>query len=1263
MHRFTFLLTLVALALPAGAADESTQGLRYPALTPDGKAVVFCYRGDVWIAALDGKGPAQRLTIHEAQDTICRVSPDGQKIAFTSSRNGNYEIYVMPVTGGEPRQLTFHTGVDVLCEWSPDGKRLLVASSRDLGEGQLDLYEVSLDGGTPRRITFDGAREGSYSPDGSRIVYVRGFASIYWDNYTGAANYDLYVVDAKGGAPVRLTETEGNERFPFFSQDGREVWYVAEEKGVANFYAMPVTGGERRRLTEYADDVHRPDIAWDGKTAVFELVGRLYMADLTAPAAKQTLMPLTVKSDVRGSGLELRTITSGGEHAHISPDGREIAFSLRGDIWIMPANGGEGRRVTSGPEKDEWPRFSPDGKRIAYFSDKGGSSNIYLLDPKSGKSAPVTRGPGNDFFHNWAPDGKKLVFCSERSGNREIWVVDLESQQLVQLTNHPASDDDPAFSPDGKLVAFDSGRDGVQAIYVMNADGSDVRRVSTGGGFFQVPSFSPDGKMIVFEAMNPTTGSSTGLHVVDLAGGRSMQISEDGTGACWSPLGDFIYFTAERGPESGVFRVPAPRGVRAGERIAFIGRVEVDLRKELESLFDEAWTQLRNGFYDPKMHGVDWDAMKRKYRAWAIDAENKDEFHNVVRQMLAELGASHLGIGGGHRSVVAPGAEPTGYLGIDFEQDPTEDGARKVARVIAKGPADQAGLRVGDVLTKIGGTALKADTNLDLLLQGTVGKPLAITYRPRTGLGLEPERAVQVTPLPAGRVNELLYDEWVETCRRRVEEATKGSVGYVHLDQMNGENLRRFVQAVQQWANNPKIKGMILDIRNNGGGNIHLPLMQILTARPLARVTVRGRDPAVQPDTYWDRPVTLLINERSFSDAEVFPFMFKEAKCGQVIGVPTAGGVIGTNDITLSDGSNFRVPRTGFQSMDGKNLEGMGVKPDILVPMTTEDRLSGRDPQLAKAIEVLTKEIEESEKAKPKPQAQEPPAPPPVVSADALHPLADARAGEWVRYRAVRSDTGEETLFKVTLVRVEDAQAHFEREIERGTPNAAVLPDRVARKSVLEVLPDFGELLGHEVHAAKVRDADAEVLVARIRRPDGTELRLTFTNAVPCYGLLRAEQGDSVVLEAIEWGAPAAPAAATEEGPPNPLFDAEVGEWVRLKFTGPRGAIEVTRRVTGVSDDEVTMTVTAFVEGRAVDERTEQRPRSRVLAPLDGSPAAFGRERLTVAGRELDCVVMTYTRAGAEERAWFAAEVPVTGVVRQERAGAVVAELLDWGKD
>jgi Tol biopolymer transport system component len=287
------------LALPAQAAPTK-QALRYPSLTPDGKQVVFCYRGDIWIAPADGKGQTLRLTLHEAQETLPRVSPDGKLVAFCSRRNGNYDIFTVPVSGGVPKQITFHGGGELTCEWSPDGKKILFVSGQAVGNWGMDLWEVDLKGGNPRRVTFDGGRDACYSPDGSKIVYARGFNTIYWDDYEGSANYDLYVADLAGGLPRRLTRTEGNERYPFFSKDGKTIYFVAEEKGVANFYAMPFEGGKRVQLTKYdGSDVHRPDMGWDLKTVVFELVGQLYTVDLTAPAEKPTPLKITVRSDVR----------------------------------------------------------------------------------------------------------------------------------------------------------------------------------------------------------------------------------------------------------------------------------------------------------------------------------------------------------------------------------------------------------------------------------------------------------------------------------------------------------------------------------------------------------------------------------------------------------------------------------------------------------------------------------------------------------------------------------------------------------------------------------------------------------------------------------------------------------------------------------------------------------------------------------------------------------------------------------------------------
>ena len=384
------LLVIAGLtSTTADAAEKYTRGLRYPSLTPDGKQVVFAYRGDIWITATDGKTPARRLTIHEAQDTLPRVSPDGKHIAFSSTREGSYDLYVMPITGGEAKRISFHSGLEILCNWSPDGKRIMFASSRAASRYRIDLYDMPSTGGPARRITRDGGRDGAYSADGKTVVYVRGFNTIYQDNYSGSANYDIHTIPTAGGIPTRILRSEGNERFPTFSKDGKEIWFVAEAKGVANFYAVPnladgSAGAKRRQITKLTgNDVQRPALSADGKTAVYERWGRLYTIDLSAKKPVSTELPLIVKGDRRHSGREKRTVTSGAQQVHLSKDGSMMVFSMHGDIWMSSGNGGQARRVTSGPNKDEWARISPNGQTIAFQSDRSGNSDIWLMDVKS----------------------------------------------------------------------------------------------------------------------------------------------------------------------------------------------------------------------------------------------------------------------------------------------------------------------------------------------------------------------------------------------------------------------------------------------------------------------------------------------------------------------------------------------------------------------------------------------------------------------------------------------------------------------------------------------------------------------------------------------------------------------------------------------------------------------------------------------------------------------------------------------------------------
>ncbi len=1316
-----FAALLLLAAAPAHAAEKTTRGLRYPTLTPDGKQVVFCYRGDIWVAARDGKGPARRLTIHEAQDTLPRVSPDGKTIVFSSSREGGYDLYTMPITGGEPTRISFHSGIEIVCDWSPDGKSILFASNRDPTQFRIDLYEMPATGGPVHRITRDGGRDGTYSADGKTVVYARGFNTIYQDNYEGSANYDIYTTPRAGGLPTRLVRSAGNERYPCFSKDGKEIWYTAEEKGVANFYAMPATGllakgAKRRQITKFTgNDVQRPDLAWDGKTVVYERWGQLYTSDLTTASPTAHKLELIVKGDRRHSGVTRRTVTSGAQQVHLSKDGGSMVFALHGDIWRTSGSGGKAVRLTSGPAKDEWPRISPDGTTVAFQSDRSGNSDIWLLNLHSGATRQVTKDRGGDFFHNWSPDGSKLVFCSERSGNRDIWTIDVATGATTRLTKHPAGDDDPSWSPDGRSIAFDSARDGNQSIYVMDADGSNPRRITNGTSFFQVPSWSPDGSLLVYEAFNQATGGSGGIYVAGSSGGPSMRISRDGSTACWSSRGDYIYFSVGARGREEIFRVPAPKTVENREKVPFMGSVNVELRQELGDLFDEAWRVLGMGFYDAKMHGVDWKKMRAKYRDMAIDAENKDEFQNIIRQMLAELNASHLGIGGGTRPTNAVTARPpaTGYLGLELADGIVEGGGRKIVSIHAKGPADRAGLRAGDVIVRVGNTTLKAVTDLDRVLDGTVGKDVRVRFRPITEDGSGALRTETVKPISMGQLRAMRYMQWVTGNAAKVGKASKGHIGYIHLSGMDPKNLAKFQRAVSNWNRRSRVKGMIIDIRENGGGNIHQQLMQILTARPFAYVRLRGSPMKIpQPALYWDKPVVVLVNERSFSDAEVFPYIFQEMKVGKVIGVPTPGGVIGTNDITLSDGTTFRIPRTGYYGNDGTNLEHYGVKPDILVELSTEDRIKGNDRQLAKAIEVVMSEVKGAGAATPKKPAETKPAnttptrttpatPVPPKKGDAatgrkagaMDPLLDAKVGEWVRYTAQIPGGPEQTVLKIRCTSVADGEVTFEREVESGPPLPLPLPQATAQEPLLDTLATMGHVVRHEVHTITLKGKDVEAADVLLEAFGG-QLQMQFSNAVPCLGLVRVALGKTVLMEATAWGIEAAESAAPSptakkpvkskaprkkrpvgrrahadgakrpQGPRNPLFDAKVGEWIRLRSVVQGEATIATLRVIEVVDDAVKLESKIAYGGTEMKGAVLTRPRRErlALAGRRGGKVVLGQETLEVKGRSLDCVTITRTnRRGISDKRWLCSDVPVSGLVRQERDGKVVKQLLDWG--
>lgn len=930
------------------ASPNEALNARFAALSPDGTKIAFSWQGDIWVVGAGG-GRATRLTRHEAHDSLPVWSPDSQSIAFTSNRGFGYDVYLIPATGGTARKLTHDAAADFSAAFTPDGRNLIVLSTRSL---QFETWRVPLDGSTPVRLTRFGATNVAISADGERLVYVRGTNDPFQMRYTGSANYDVYVQSASGDLseiPQKITDTPFNEFHPFFTADGTAVIYRAEEGGTFNIFRKPLDGtGAAEKLTNFTTGPGVEQLHYNPhqNTIVFSKNFRVFVMKLgeTAPASEPQILSIVVVEDAAQDPIVDRLVGKGVGSADAAQG--QFVFELEGDIWTMPETGGIARKLVGTPFIEQWPRLSRDGTMIAFQLERDGNTDIYVADLRTRQTRRITDHPAGDFYHGWSPDGKYLVFASERTGDREIWIVNVnDPQDLRRLTNSPGSDDDPVFTPDGEKIVFDSARGGTQSIWIMERNGDNPRRLFDTGRFDQVARVSPDGKWVVFESIDMQSRSEPNIQFGSIEGGYSMTVAQ-GRAPFFSTDGQFIVFIQGSGGETSLKRIPTPREVAIPQEIPMIARVTETQSQVFTRLFNETWQQLRDGFYDPDHHGQNWDAVRARYAPLVPLCQTREELSNLVNRALGELGASHMGFYSG--SEYARPRAQTGYLGAELQLVPL-DGDRHALRVVdvlRNSPADGVWIRHGDHILAVNGTPIGATTNFYRLMTNQQKVKLQISI----GDDFSNTREVEVQPIGPNDLAQLRYRNWESSCQTRVETGSNGEIGYVHLTGMNPANHRKIVEYLQGPGKDKK--ALILDVRNNGGGYLHNELMDIFARRPFGVFQHRGRERVYQPELTWTRPVVLLINERSFSDAEVFPAGFKSLGVGPVIGVRTPGGVIGTNDITLFDGSRLRVPRVGWYTIEGRNMEGNGVDPDIHVPLTLEDELAGRDPQLQKALDV-----------------------------------------------------------------------------------------------------------------------------------------------------------------------------------------------------------------------------------------------------------------------------------------------------------------------
>lgn len=968
-----------------------------PAVSPDGQSMVFEWSEDLWIASTGG-GEAKRVVRHPARDAYPRFSPDGTRIVFSSDRSGSLQLYSIPVNGGEPTRHTCQTEGNRLESLSPDGSRALVRGLRVCpGYLATRLMEVDLTADRRERLLFDATvRSATWSPDGTSVLFCRGGEQVYRKGYRGSRASQIW----RYRIPDRSFQCEVAEDFearsPLWLPDGSGFYFVSTRGGTANLWLR--REGVEKQLTHFTDDgVITPDISRNGSTIVFRrgLDACFYhpQTDLEPVA-----MELWTREELPDVTKDTRDIT-GTSSADFTSDLQQVVFSAAGDLWCVLKSGDAPVRLTETPAAEDEVRFSPGGEWLYFLRDDGIEANYFRARFANGAMADemqVTRGTrskgrlkpspdgskiawieGNgDVFtatadgsatclvykcwdkptYDWSPDGHWLAIAAEdRNSNRDIRLVSTDGEMApVNLTRHAAFEGSPRWSPDGRWLVFSAKRDdsGKRQLWRFdfgkNGPGVDAQAemISTRGIEPTRVIWSADSKSLLFQSTLKTSRKTYQIGV----DGKDMRVvvKKRGIPIRTTPDGALLW-RVNRTPE-----IFSPQ-----EAVRFpISMSVTRFREDVLALgFRRIWRTLAESFYDPEMNGCDWNAMRLKYEEIARTARDSRQFDRVIRNLRGELNASHLAFTprrfpGEIRK--APREEKTAHPGLVFDDAATNpDGPLKIARVIPGSPVSKLPEppQPGDTIVRIAGQAVTHRTPTHQHFNGAEKRALPLVVRSNDGR----ERVIELRCISYRKARALeLADREATAINRVAAENSKAT--YLLVPDMSRETLADLEQKIYQES--LRSEALILDLRNNIGGR-EADRMLGMFCQPEHAFTVPRDGPRGYPvdrlsAPSWNKPMVVLCNEDTFSNAEIFCHAIQHLKRAPLVGIATAGGVISAIKTTIPDVGELQVPfRAWFDSATGENFDSKGAQPDHRVGLTPADEDTGRDPQLQQALELL----------------------------------------------------------------------------------------------------------------------------------------------------------------------------------------------------------------------------------------------------------------------------------------------------------------------
>lgn len=985
-----------------------------PKVSPDGKWLAFSSNQfgnyDVYLMPLNG-GTVKQLTFHDAADEVDNWSWDSKSIYFTSGRYNMYTAYKVGINGGTATRLFDHyfNTIHNIAE-APNGElffndtwesKNFANRKRYKGAFNPDIQSWNPKTKSYKQYTDYKGKDFWATIDKNGNVF---FASDEWNE-----EYNLYTF--KAGKKTRLTDFKTAIKRPTVAADGNKI--VFEKDYQLYLYDVATQKSEKIRIgisrnnileKEQEFDVRASitafDLSPDGKKIAFISRGELFVSDAEGKFVKK--MERGASSTERA--MEVKWLS----------DNRTLLFNqtYKGyQNWFTLAADGKTaiKQLTKDNRNNRDIAFNKAGTQAVYLS---GRDEVRMLDLKSLESRTVVKDEIWAFSNSspsFSPNGEYLLFTAYRNFEQDIFVHHIKDNKTLNLTNTGVSEAAPAWSPDGKYIYFVSSRTkpsyptGMQDahVYRMALDEYDepyrmdkfdelftekkeekpeVKSAAKKDSTKTKPAEKKETKPVVItintqnimdriELQGPSFGSQQGVEVFAKGDKTYMFFysnHEAGIPGIYRTITEpFESSKTEKVTEGYGGLVEAGgkyymlvRGVinkynlegNKLDRLDIGFKFNRNLNEEFNQMFYETWAGLEENFYNETFHGVDWLKTQQHYAGYLPYLNNRSDLRILLNDMLGELNSSHLGFnsfGAEERKNLNYATNETGIIFSDTEP-------LKIARIVGKSNARHTGvdLKAGDVITMVNGVKVDKDTDRDAYFtMPSLGQEMTLTVD-RGGKTI----TAKVHPQSSGALRGNLYDEWIAKNRDRVKQLGNNRIAYTYMKNMGGGELEKFLLDMVAQENNKE--GIILDLRYNTGGNVHDEVLKFLAQRPYLQWKYRGGKMAPQSNFGpAAKPIVLLINEQSLSDAEMTAAGFKELKLGKIIGTETYRWIIFTSAKGLVDGSSYRLPSWGCYTLDGKNIESEGVSPDIYVKNTFTDRLEDKDPQLERAVAEILKDL------------------------------------------------------------------------------------------------------------------------------------------------------------------------------------------------------------------------------------------------------------------------------------------------------------------